>query len=84
MATTQRCDVCGTTGWWTEGRIEISNEPPAGPPRIGQCPRCHRFVCEDHGEPLRISARGRTVRFGGTRVVGCPFDPDVPLGEPVR
>jgi len=74
------CYVCGGAGWWTEGRIEPASEDLQGPPRIAQCPRCHRFVCEDHGEVVRLSKDGRRVRFGGTRVVCCPFDPDVPLG----
>ena len=80
MERTQACDVCGTFGYWREGRIEITGEAANGPPRIGRCPRCQRSICEDHGEVLRIAENGRRVRWGGRRVVCCPFDPGVPLG----
>ena len=77
---TQVCDVCGGVGYWSGERIELASHEVNGPPRIAQCGRCHRFICEDHGEVVRLSGAGVRVRFGGTRTLCCPFDPDVPLG----
>ncbi len=59
-----RCDVCGRKGPYAEG--PLPDGPPSG--EAGwtvQCPRCRRFICSRHLEPL---PDGR---------LGCPFDPGV-------
>lgn len=76
----QTCYVCGGAGVWVEDRL-AAGATSDGPPRIARCPRCHRFICEDHGEVLRLSSSGRRTFWGGQRLVCCPFDPGIPLDK---
>lgn len=82
MGQVQNCYVCGTGGLLVEDRIEVApGDGASGPVFIGQCPRCHRFICSRHGEPLDLSGKRRWFRRPRTLTVCCPFDPDVPLGS---
>jgi hypothetical protein len=63
-----RCDVCGREGLFVE--VHLPGGPESGETRsTAQCPRCRRFICSRHFEPLP----------GGR--LGCPFDPGVTLGD---
>jgi hypothetical protein len=84
MRPVQNCHVCGTAGYLVDGRIVVTGEEGQGPPSVGQCPRCLRFVCSRHGEPLAITGgerRGLLRRSpSGPMTICCPFDRGVPLG----
>jgi hypothetical protein len=85
MKAVQNCYVCGGAGYLVDGPIELPPGEWEGPPSIGQCPRCHRFICVFHGEPLAAKQDERRGLFRkrgpeGPRTVGCPFDPGVALG----
>jgi hypothetical protein len=82
MSQTQRCDVCGRRAMLVEGLIQVRPGDDLGEPLlIGQCPRCHRFLCSRHGEPLDPHGRRRRPVLGrGLLTLCCPFDPGVPLG----
>jgi hypothetical protein len=79
----QKCDVCGDAGYLEDGPIVVT-EDDEGPPSIGQCRRCRRFICSRHAEPLDLQARPRRW-FGkpspGPRTLCCPFDRGVLLGQ---
>ena len=84
MGQTQECYVCRSVGLLVEDRIHVT--PAAGqegPLFVGQCPRCNRFICAEHGEPLDLTGRRRWPwRKPDSLTVCCPFDPGVPLGRP--
>lgn len=85
MKVVQHCSVCGGAGYLVDGPIVLPVGEWEGPPNIGQCPRCHRFICSFHGEPLDLTGTERKGRFRkrgpeGPRTVCCPFDRGVPLG----
>lgn len=82
MSQTQRCHVCGREGILVEDRIRLrAGDEAAEPLLVGQCPRCHRFLCARHGEPLdRRGRRPRKLFTRGLLTICCPFDPGVPLG----
>jgi hypothetical protein len=64
------CDVCRREGEFETSPLQIAAEAGSTRPLVvGQCPRCHRFICSRHAEPR---ADGR---------LGCPFDPGIPLGD---
>ena len=82
MGQIQNCYVCGSGGLLVEDRIQVAPGGGAGPVFIGQCPRCHRFICSRHGELLDLSGKRRWPwQRPRTVTVCCPFDPDVPLGS---
>lgn len=82
MSQTQHCAVCGREGILVEERIRVRpGDDRTEPLLIGQCPRCHRFLCARHGEPLdRRGRRPRAFLARGLLTICCPFDPGVPLG----
>ena len=87
MGQIQTCYVCGEGGLLVDTQIYVSVEED-GPVMLGQCPRCHRFICTQHGEKLGAAGEEKKSWFSfgrgkmpTTRVVGCPFDPGVPLGR---
>jgi hypothetical protein len=64
------CDVCNREGEFDPSPLRLAAGPAAARPMIvGQCPRCHRFICSRHAEPLPDG------------LLGCPFEPGVPLGD---
>ena len=78
----QTCFVCGAAGILAEDHILL---PPGdrGAHLIGQCPRCHRFICSRHAELLDLGGRrGWFSRKPKMLTACCPFDPEVPLGTP--
>ncbi len=79
MGQMQTCWVCGRSGLLVEEQIQVS---PAGggPTMLGQCPRCHRFICSQHGELLDLSGKRGWFRKPQSLTLCCPFDPGVPLG----
>ncbi|HEV8600554.1 MAG TPA: hypothetical protein VGQ69_14435 [Gemmatimonadales bacterium] len=84
MGQLQSCFVCGSRGLLVEDRIQVTAAANAagGPTLIGQCPRCHRFICSRHGELLDLSGKRRWPWQGSRPLtVCCPFDPDTPLGD---
>jgi hypothetical protein len=89
MSQTQSCYVCGATGLLVEGRIFIAKDT-GGPVLIGECPRCRRFICSQHGEKLDLSGQKKKKSFFGlgsrrepeSFTVCCPFDPGIALGDP--
>jgi len=87
MGQIQQCYVCGESGLLINTWIYVDSKADQGPPLIGQCPFCYRFICSHHGEKLDLSRGGRkSGSFSGHRkltplVVCCPFDPGIPLGE---
>lgn len=79
MGQIQICYVCGGGGLLVEDRIQVS-PGGGGPVFIGQCPRCHRFICSEHGELLDLSGKRKWPwRKPDVLTVCCPFDPGVPL-----
>lgn len=85
MKAVQHCYVCGGAGYLADGPMVMPEGDWEGPPSVGQCPRCHRFVCSYHGEPLDLTQGERKGLFGkraggGPRTICCPFDRGVPLG----
>lgn len=78
---TQVCYVCGAAGLLVEDRIHLP-VGGGGPRLVGQCPRCHRFVCSAHAELLDLSGKRRWfARRPALLTLCCPFDPEVPLGQ---
>lgn len=87
MGQTQSCSVCGATGILSEGRIFLNPGGDQSVRFIGECPRCQRFICDRHCEPLDLSGKpaGLWFSFGKQKprvlVACCPFDPGTPLGD---
>jgi hypothetical protein len=84
MRAVQHCSVCGGAGYLADGPIVVPERQPEGPPSVGQCPRCHRFICSYHGEPIDLTKEERKGIFrkrggDGVRTICCPFDRGVPL-----
>jgi hypothetical protein len=85
MAQMQNCYVCGYDFPLAQTRIQINVLRPVQVRLAGQCPVCHRFICQDHAEKLDPNlpqyAHLRTgTQLPGIVVLGCPFDPGTPLG----
>lgn len=82
MEQRQTCCVCGSGGLLVDDRIQVVPGETGGPVLIGECSRCHRFVCSKHGEPLDLSGQRRWPwQKPKVATIGCPFDPGVPLGR---
>src|SRR6266852_5742792 len=73
MSSYQLCEVCGEPGRFVVDPISMDPEPEELV--IGQCPRCYRFICSQHGEVLSRSPPGRLA----SPVLCCPFDPGIVL-----
>lgn len=87
MSQTQKCDVCDQRGLLVDSQIRTNIEGGnASLLLIAQCERCRRFICASCGEqidPADLTGHWLTRRFrrSSIRVVCCPFDPCVPLGD---
>jgi hypothetical protein len=81
----QHCYVCGSAGYLVDAPIVLTGEGTDGPPSIAQCPRCQRFICSLHGEPLDLTGERRRGLFrkpgSETLTICCPFDRGVALGS---
>ena len=67
MGQTQCCYVCGTWDELVVSRISVQANDSYPPRMVGQCPRCRRFICTDHGEKLDLSPRKFWRFFGGSK-----------------
>jgi len=85
MGQTQSCYVCGAWDDLVVSRISVRASDRYPPRVVGQCPRCRRFICSDHGEKLDLAPRKFWKLFASGKetvlTVCCPFDPGVPLGD---
>lgn len=86
MGQTQLCYVCGATGILSEGRIFLDPAGHQGVRFIGECPRCQRFICDRHCEPVDVTGEGGSwLSFLRSKpralAACCPFDPGTILGD---
>jgi hypothetical protein len=82
MSQEQRCFVCKAWGTAALTPIYVSGGTGESNGLVAQCPRCFRWLCNLHSEPLRErGAAEHRSRQSNLLVLGCPFDPDVMLGS---
>jgi hypothetical protein len=75
----QACSFCRKRAIALDGPIYVDPERNERAVLVAECPRCRRWLCNAHGEPLsgRVTEAERTL---GLAALGCPFDYDVLLG----
>lgn len=76
--------MCDVIGLLTDGPLPAVDASIDLTPLVAQCPRCRRYICTRHAEPVKVhlSEGGWLPRLLGlkTRCLCCPFDPGVALG----